>query len=133
MGRSFLNNGWYTLPRRECQPTIAEGLTSAQHGPRGGSLLRRDPRLSTRAPLTQTCRFVHHLFHVAAQRPRGSCGLVAPLVGVLGVTVQQAVASTALGQAWPAPRHPCKRDAPPLQRALELAGPASLSRLPLRP
>ena len=46
--------------------------------------------------------------------------------------VQQAVASTALGQAWPVPLQ-CQRDEPPLERVLELAGPAaSPSRLPLR-
>ena len=53
--------------------------------------------------------------------------------GILAVAVQQAVASTALGQAWPAPLHPCQRDEPPLERVLELAGAAtSPSRLPLR-
>ena len=46
--------------------------------------------------------------------------------------VQQAVASTALGQAWPVPLQ-CQRDEPLLERVLELAGPAaSPSRLPLR-
>ena len=35
---------------------------------------------------------------------------------VLAVAVRQAVASTALGQDWPAPLHPCQRDEPPGSR-----------------
>ena len=52
--------------------------------------------------------------------------------GMLSVAVQQTVATTALGRAWPAPLHPHQRDAPPLERMLELAAPAGSSRLPLR-
>ena len=51
---------------------------------------------------------------------------------MLSVAVQQAVATTALGRALPAPLRPHQRDAPPLERVLELAAPAGSSRLPLR-
>ncbi|CAE7244106.1 unnamed protein product, partial [Symbiodinium natans] len=40
---------------------------------------------------------------------------------MLGVAVQHAVTSTALGCAWPAPLHPSQHADPPLERVLELA------------
>ena len=50
----------------------------------------------------------------------------------LAVSVQQAVTSTALGSAWPAPLHASRQSAPELERVLDLADAAGPSRLPLR-
>jgi hypothetical protein len=52
--------------------------------------------------------------------------------GFLSVAVQQAVASTALGRAWPAPPQVGAASDPPLERVLDLADAAGPSRLPLR-
>eukprot|EP00439_Symbiodinium_sp_Y106_P021124 s10692_g2.t1 len=76
-------------------------------------------------------RFVQHLLRVRSQRAQpalrhpAAAGWSRRWWGILAVAVQQAVASTALGQAWPAPLRPCQRDEPPLERVLELAGPAT--------
>ena len=51
---------------------------------------------------------------------------------MLAVSVQQAVTSTALGSAWPAPLHASRQSAPELERVLDLADAAGPSRLPLR-
>ena len=51
---------------------------------------------------------------------------------MLAVSVQQAVTSTALGSAWPAPLHAGRQSAPELERVLDLADTAGPSRLPLR-
>ena len=53
--------------------------------------------------------------------------------GALSVAVQLAVASTALGCAWPAAPLPGPSDGPALDRVLDLAADAGPSRLPLRP
>ena len=53
--------------------------------------------------------------------------------GMLSVAVQQAVASTALGQPWPQPPHATSLEGPPLDRVLDLAEAEGPSRLPLRP
>ena len=88
---------------------------------------------------TEAQRFLRDLLRVRAQRappalrPAARAGWTHRWWGMLSVAVQQTVARTALGRAWPAPLHPHQRDAPPLERALELAAPAGSSRLPLRP
>ena len=51
---------------------------------------------------------------------------------ILSVAVQQAVAGTALGCAWPATSPTCASDAPPLERVLDCARGDAGSRLPLR-
>ena len=87
---------------------------------------------------TEAQRFLRDLLRVRAQRappalrPAARAGWTRRWWGMLSVAVQQAVATTALGRAWPAPLHPHQRDAPPLERVLELAAPAGPSRLPLR-
>ena len=87
---------------------------------------------------TEAQRFLRDLLRVRAQRappalrPAARAGWTRRWWGLLSVAVQQAVATTALGRAWPAPLHPHQRDAPPLERVLELAAPAGPSRLPLR-
>ena len=53
--------------------------------------------------------------------------------GMLSVAVQQAVASTALGQPWPQPPHATSVEGPPLDRVLDLAEAEGPSRPPLRP
>ena len=50
----------------------------------------------------------------------------------LDVAVQQAVASTALGNAWPAPTCASNPPGPELDQILHMAEPAGPSRLPLR-
>jgi len=60
----------------------------------------------------EACRFVHHLLQIRshkappALRRAEAAGWSRRWCGLLGVAVQQAFASTALGQAWPAPLHP---------------------------
>ena len=87
---------------------------------------------------TEAQRFLRDLLRVRAQRappalrPAARAGWTRRWWGMLSVAVQQAVATTVLGRAWPAPLHPHQRDAPPLERVLELAAPAGPSRLPLR-
>eukprot|EP00439_Symbiodinium_sp_Y106_P025062 s727_g3.t1 len=76
-------------------------------------------------------RFVQHLLRVRSQRAPPALRRAAAVGwsrrwwGILAVAVQEAVASTALGRAWPVPLRPCQRDEPPLERVLELAGPAA--------
>ncbi|CAE7208919.1 unnamed protein product [Symbiodinium sp. CCMP2592] len=93
----------------------------------------------TMASLPEAGRFVQHLIRVRSHRAppalrrAAAAGWSRRWWGLLAVAVQRAVASTALGQAWPVPLHPRQGDEPPLERVLELAGPAAgPSRLPLR-
>ena len=67
-----------------------------------------------------------------AVRAAASSGWARRWWGALSVAVQLAVASTALGCAWPAPL-PGPSDGPALDRVLDLAANAGPSRLPLRP
>ena len=76
-------------------------------------------------------RFVRDLLRVRAQcappalRTAASAGWSRRWWGMLGVAVQHAVTSTALGCAWPAPLHPSQHADPPLERVLELAAPTA--------
>ena len=68
-----------------------------------------------------------------AVRAAASSGWARRWWGALSVAVQLAVASTALGCAWPAAPVPGPSDGPALDRVLDLAADAGPSRLPLRP
>ena len=163
MGKSSLNNGSCMLVRTTAPgvPADRRRLDLVVYGatPRQGrAVLRRDPRRTypelcsggPQEPVVlgsqvggrwngEAGRFVQHLLRVRSQRAQpalrhpAAAGWSRRWWGILAVAVQQAVASTALGQAWPVPLHPCQRDEPPLERVLQLAGPAATpSRLPLR-
>ena len=68
-----------------------------------------------------------------AVRDAASSGWARRWWGALSVAVQLAVASTALGRAWPAAPLPGPSDGPALDRVLDLATNEGPSRLPLRP
>ena len=68
-----------------------------------------------------------------AVRAAASSGWARHWWGAFSVAVQLAVASTALGRAWPAAPLPGPSDGPALDRVLDLATNEGPSRLPLRP
>ena len=70
---------------------------------------------------------------VPAQGAVAASGWTRRWWGMLSVAVQQAVASTALGQPWPQPPHATSVEGPPLDRVLDLAEAEGPSRLPPRP
>ena len=86
----------------------------------------------------EAARFVRDLVRVRAHRAppavrtAAAAGWSRRWWGMLAVAVQQAVASTAPGCAWPAPPHPNRLAEPPLESVLDLAPPAGPARLPLR-
>ncbi|CAE7584665.1 unnamed protein product [Symbiodinium natans] len=65
-----------------------------------------------------------------ALRAAASSGWTRRWWGMLSVAVQQAVASTALGQPWPQPPEATSIAGPPLDRVLDLAEAEGPSRLP---
>ena len=86
----------------------------------------------------QALRFLRDLVHLRAQRAppavraAAASGWPRRWQGIISIAVQQAVAGTALGRAWPAQPQAGPGAGPSLERVLDLVGGAGASRLPMR-